>query len=245
MRPKDRVVFRGVLLAVVLGTGVAALGASCLARDTARRADRVASGLAQERVAGEAEPPTLRWQDQAALPHAPQPADAPPAQAGQAQPPGQTGQEDEAVGTTETTAGEIAGDPNAPYGGAGNDAGAEGLLPGRPGLVDGSGMVQRLDVPQVQAETAGGPIGTADGGGVVAPAGDAGGGAAGDAGATPGAAAQETPPAYGPSFSAGAGPFATEPPWWGATAFESNPEAGAGPFTTERPWPPQERPADD
>jgi hypothetical protein len=41
----------------------------------------------------------------------------------------------------------------------------------------------------------------------------------------------------GPSFSAGAGPFATEPPSYGASAWEANPEAGAGPFTTERNMP--------
>lgn len=38
-----------------------------------------------------------------------------------------------------------------------------------------------------------------------------------------------------PSFSAGAGPFTTEAPYWAASAFVSNPNAGAGRFMTEAP----------
>jgi hypothetical protein len=41
----------------------------------------------------------------------------------------------------------------------------------------------------------------------------------------------------GPSFSAGAGEFLTEPPRWGASAWTPNPDAGAGTFlTTPDPW---------
>jgi hypothetical protein len=36
------------------------------------------------------------------------------------------------------------------------------------------------------------------------------------------------------SATGGAGPFLTEPPPWGASAYESNPEAGAGRFGTDR-----------
>jgi hypothetical protein len=38
-----------------------------------------------------------------------------------------------------------------------------------------------------------------------------------------------------PSMSAGAGPFSTQAPYWGASAFVSDPNAGAGRFTTEAP----------
>jgi hypothetical protein len=38
-----------------------------------------------------------------------------------------------------------------------------------------------------------------------------------------------------PSMSAGAGPFATEAPYWSASAFVSDPNAGAGRFATEAP----------
>ncbi|MDB5215219.1 MAG: hypothetical protein JWO86_3146, partial [Myxococcaceae bacterium] len=40
-----------------------------------------------------------------------------------------------------------------------------------------------------------------------------------------------------PSFSAGAGRFVTEAPFWAASAWVSDPNAGAGPFTTERNTP--------
>ncbi len=40
-----------------------------------------------------------------------------------------------------------------------------------------------------------------------------------------------------PSYSAGAGGFVTEAPYWGASAWTSDPNAGAGPFTTERNTP--------
>jgi hypothetical protein len=40
-----------------------------------------------------------------------------------------------------------------------------------------------------------------------------------------------------PSFSAGAGPFDTEAPYWSSSAWKSDPNAGAGPFTTERNTP--------
>jgi hypothetical protein len=40
-----------------------------------------------------------------------------------------------------------------------------------------------------------------------------------------------------PPMSAGAGRFVTEAPYWGASAFPTNPEAGAGPFQTERNTP--------
>jgi hypothetical protein len=40
-----------------------------------------------------------------------------------------------------------------------------------------------------------------------------------------------------PSYSAGAGGFVTEAPYWGASSWTSDPNAGAGPFTTERNTP--------
>ena len=40
-----------------------------------------------------------------------------------------------------------------------------------------------------------------------------------------------------PPYSAGAGGFVTEAPYWGASAWTSDPNAGAGPFTTERNTP--------
>ena len=40
-----------------------------------------------------------------------------------------------------------------------------------------------------------------------------------------------------PPMSAGAGRFVTEAPYWGASAWTSDPNAGAGPFTTERNTP--------
>ena len=52
----------------------------------------------------------------------------------------------------------------------------------------------------------------------------------GDAGA-----AQARDPWAPPSMSAGAGPFSTQAPYWGASAWVSDPNAGAGRFTTEAP----------
>ena len=53
---------------------------------------------------------------------------------------------------------------------------------------------------------------------------------AGDAGA-----AQARDPWAPPSMSAGAGPFSTQAPYYGASAWVPNPNAGAGRFTTEAP----------
>jgi hypothetical protein len=203
MRPRDRTILRGVLAAVVLGTGAAAIGASCLARDAARRAEYVATELGRERMTGGAQPPTLRWDapPPAAPPAAPAPAPPPPAE-----------EPEEPVATTETTGAEVPTSPQV----------APPAHPAQPTMAD---PVAPLDVPPPQTDAPTGDTGGTDGGLTTA-----------DAGTT----APQAPPYYGPSFSAGAGPFLTEPDPFGASAFESNPNAGAGPFTTERPWPPQQ-----
>ena len=47
--------------------------------------------------------------------------------------------------------------------------------------------------------------------------------------------AQAPDPWAPPSMSAGAGPFSTQAPYWGASSWVSNPNAGAGRFPTEAP----------
>lgn len=153
-----------------------------------------------------------------------------------------TRDEDERAGETTTTQGEVppATPPVAPSPPLPpaepplpetNELG-QPIVPAEPEVVDAGGDVQpTAEIPDGGAEDAETLAETEEEEDAGAPPETTEVEDAGDAGAPP-----PEDPWRGPSFSAGAGRFLTEPPPWAASTFTPNPEAGAGLVTSPPPW---------
>lgn len=208
MNKRDRSVLGGLVVAMIVGVGGSlALAASCLGRDQAHREDDPVSRFPEDQSARTS--------------------------AG-----GVPGEEaDEPVGTTRVTAAELppagaaAATTNAPLPAMESEIPA----PHTHSIETTPRPAPASTPPPAPVPTTGGA--TTQDGGAAAPAAPATGreaGAAADSAGADAGRSAESMLVPTPYENIGAGNFISEPPRFGASAWEANPEAGAGPFTTER-----------